>query len=73
MAILIILGEMLYLKMLSPSTRTLESRMRIKFVGEKAVDTGGVCRDMFSAFWDIAIVGEARVALFSDDRVAKLI
>ena len=47
--------------------------MRIKFVGEKAVDTGGVCRDMFSAFWDIAIVGEAHVALFSDDRVAKLI
>ena len=28
--------------------------MRITFVGEKAVDTGGVCRDMFSAFWDKA-------------------
>ena len=26
----------------------------IKFMGEKAVDTGGVCRDMFSAFWNKA-------------------
>ena len=31
-----------------------EYPLRIKFVGEKAVDTGGVCRDMFSAFWDRA-------------------
>ena len=31
-----------------------EYPFRIKFMGEKAVDTGGVCRDMFSAFWDIA-------------------
>ena len=31
-----------------------EYPLRIKFAGEKAVDTGGVCRDLFSAFWDKA-------------------
>ena len=31
-----------------------ESPFRIAFVGEKAVDIGGVCRDMFSTFWDKA-------------------
>lgn len=31
-----------------------EYPFRVKFVGEKAVDTGGVCRDLFSAFWDKA-------------------
>jgi hypothetical protein len=25
---------------------------RIRFKGEKAVDTGGVCRDLFSCFWE---------------------
>ena len=29
-----------------------ESPFRIRFAGEKAVDIGGVSRDMFSAFWD---------------------
>lgn len=32
----------------------MEYPLRIKFVGEKAVDTGGVCRDMFSAFLEKA-------------------
>ena len=31
-----------------------EYPLRIAFDGEKAVDTGGVCRDMFSGFWDKA-------------------
>ena len=31
-----------------------EYPFRIKFLGEKAVDTGGVCRDLFSAFWSEA-------------------
>ena len=26
--------------------------LRIKFNGEKAFDYGGVCRDMFSAYWN---------------------
>ncbi len=29
-----------------------ECPIDIKFVGEKAVDDGGVRRDMFSAFWE---------------------
>ena len=24
----------------------------VRFDGEKAVDTGGVCRDMYSSFWE---------------------
>jgi len=31
-----------------------EYPLRIMFKGELAVDTGGVCRDMFSAFWEVA-------------------
>ena len=27
---------------------------RVQFDGEKAVDTGGVCRDMYSSFWESA-------------------
>ena len=26
----------------------------VRFDGEKAVDTGGVCRDMYSSFWESA-------------------
>ena len=33
-----------------------EFPFRISFVFEQAVDTGGVCRDLYSAFWDIAYV-----------------
>ena len=28
-----------------------EFPLRIRFANEVAVDTGGVCRDMFSGFW----------------------
>ena len=28
--------------------------LKIHFVGEKAVDTGGVCRDMLAEFWQAA-------------------
>ena len=31
-----------------------EFPFRIRFEGEKAVDTGGVCRDMYSSFWETA-------------------
>lgn len=31
-----------------------ESPFRISFTGEKAIDVGGVSRDMFSSFWDKA-------------------
>ena len=31
-----------------------EYPLRIRFEGEMAVDTGGVCRDMVSAFWEEA-------------------
>ena len=33
-----------------------EFPFRIRYEGEQAVDTGGVSRDMFSAFWDKAYV-----------------
>ena len=33
-----------------------EFPLRIKYANEKAVDTGGVCRDMLSAFWQEAYV-----------------
>lgn len=39
-----------------------EFPFRISFVDEQAVDTGGVCRDMFSAFWE-----EAYVRLFDGE------
>ena len=38
----------------STATIIQEFPFRVTFTGEKAVDTGGVCRDMFSAFWDDA-------------------
>ena len=28
----------------------------VRFDGEKAVDTGGVCRDMYSSFWESAFI-----------------
>ena len=31
-----------------------EFPFRIRYEDERAVDTGGVCRDMFSAFWEEA-------------------
>ena len=31
-----------------------EYPLRISFVGEQAIDTGGVLRDMLSAFWEEA-------------------
>ena len=31
-----------------------EFPFRVRYENEKAVDTGGVCRDMFSAFWEKA-------------------
>ena len=33
-----------------------EFPFRITYVREKAVDTGGVCRDLFSAFWESAYI-----------------
>ena len=30
----------------------LEYPFRVRYEKERAVDTGGVCRDMFSAFWE---------------------
>lgn len=33
-----------------------ESSFWISYVLEQIVDTGGVCRDLYSAFWDIAYV-----------------
>ena len=30
--------------------------LRIRFIGEKAIDTGGVCRDMLEEFWQAAFV-----------------
>ena len=33
-----------------------EFPFRIKYVDERAVDTGGVCRDMYSYFWEKAYV-----------------
>ena len=33
-----------------------EFPLRIKYRFENAVDTGGVCRDMFSAFWEEAYI-----------------
>ena len=35
-----------------------EFPLRIHFTNEIAVDTGGVCRDMFSAFWEAAYLTE---------------
>ena len=36
-------------------TKVLEEfPFRVEYVGEKAVDTGGVCRDAFSLFWEKA-------------------
>ena len=32
----------------------MEYPLYIKFIGERAVDTGGVCRDLFSAYWEKA-------------------
>ena len=34
----------------------LEYPFRVVYENERAVDTGGVCRDMFSAFWELAYV-----------------
>ena len=31
-----------------------EYPLRIKFAGEMGYDYGGICRDMFSAYWDEA-------------------
>ena len=33
-----------------------EYPFRISYANEKAIDTGGVSRDMFSAFWEIAYI-----------------
>ena len=33
-----------------------EFQSRVSFVLEQAVDTEGVCRDLYSAFWDIVYV-----------------
>lgn len=40
--------------LLSNDNVLAELPLRIKFAGEIAMDTGGVCRDMFSAFWEEA-------------------
>ena len=34
----------------------MEFPFRIRYEDEQAVDTGGVCRDMFSGFWEQAYV-----------------
>ena len=34
----------------------LEHPMNMKFVGEQAVDCGGVSRDMVSGFWEVAYI-----------------
>lgn len=41
-----------------------EFPFRIEYLNERAVDTGGVCRDMFSGFWE-----EAYVKHFDGDRL----
>lgn len=40
--------------LLSKDNVLAEFPLRIKFAGELAVDGGGVCRDMFSAYWEEA-------------------
>ena len=32
-----------------------EFSFRIHYINEKAVDIGGVCRNFFSAFWEVAM------------------
>ena len=43
---------------------TTEFPFRIEYLNERAIDTGGVCRDMFSSFWE-----EAYVKHFDGDRL----
>jgi len=38
------------------SSMIKEFPFQISFVLEQAVDTGGVCRDLYSTFWDIVYV-----------------
>ena len=33
-----------------------EFPFRMRYINEKAIDTGGVCRDFFSAFWEVCYV-----------------
>ena len=42
------------------SPKIQKQDFRVKFENERALDTGGVARDLFSAFWQ-----EARVKLFA--------
>ena len=33
-----------------------EYPFRIQFINERAIDTGGVCRDLYSCFWEHAYI-----------------
>ena len=41
-----------------------EYPFRIQFTNERAIDTGGVCRDMYSCFWE-----QAYIKHFDEDRL----
>ena len=42
------------LKLFSDDDVMLQCPLKIRFECERAIDTGGVCRDMVSAFWEKA-------------------
>ena len=44
----------MYLAVLLLYAGMKKTPFRIEYANEKAVDTGGVCRDMLSAFWQEA-------------------